>query len=142
MFNIPVNCDGNKLSACHKMANILTVSRKSFHLIDALWISLVLRPFTAERYDLDRKDGTFLNLFGGEIKKGIFCLDTNDFERGRITDVFLLFFIGYRLTSLSLRPSHTWIHTRLHMYFDFRIFEALHWDIAPIYKGKLITLRP
>ena len=79
MFNIPVNCDGNKLSACHKMANILTVSRKSFHLIDALWISLVLRPFTAERYDLDRKDGTFLNLFGGEIKKGIFCLDTNDF---------------------------------------------------------------
>ena len=95
MFNIPVNCDGNKLSACHKMANILTVSRKSFHLIDALWISLVLRPFTAEWYDLDRKDGTFLNLFGGEIKNGIFCLDTNDFERGRITDVFLFF---YRLS--------------------------------------------
>ena len=93
MFNIPVNCDGNKLSACHKMANILTVSRKSFHLIDALWISLVLRPFTAEWYDLDRKDGTFLNLFGGEIKNRIFCLDTNDFERGRITDVFLLFFL-------------------------------------------------
>ena len=53
MFNIPVNCDGNKLSACHKMANILTVSRKSFHLIGP--------PLESVSYsDLSRPSGMIL----------------------------------------------------------------------------------
>ena len=49
IFNIPVNPDGNKLFISHKVANIFTVSRNSYHPIDALWISLVPRPSTAER---------------------------------------------------------------------------------------------